>query len=83
MFRAIVDQLRMQGEITVTCNQIRKKAVDYLRKHPVQEDGTHFEDFFVAGEESWEEYLERMRKDGQWGDQIMLRYGILLLYIKL
>ena len=74
MFRAIVDQMRMQGEITMTCNQIRQMAVENLRENPLQEDGTHMEDFFVAADgESWEQYLMRMSKDGEWGDQIILR----------
>ncbi|CAG2203809.1 unnamed protein product [Mytilus edulis] len=73
MFRAIIDQLRMQGIITMTCNGIRQMAVEYLRNNPLQNDGTHLEDFFVAADESWEEFLRRMSKDGEWGDQIVLR----------
>ncbi|XP_052059993.1 uncharacterized protein LOC127700513 isoform X4 [Mytilus californianus] len=73
MFRAIIDQLRMQGELTLTCHHIRQRAVDYLKNNPLQDDGTHLEDFFVAEDESWEEYLKRISRDGEWGDQIILR----------
>ncbi|XP_063439247.1 uncharacterized protein LOC134720718 [Mytilus trossulus] len=73
MFRAIIDQLRMQGELTLTCHRIRQMAVDYLKNNPLQDDGTHLEDFFVADDESWEEYLKRISRDGEWGDQIILR----------
>ncbi|VDI77204.1 Hypothetical predicted protein, partial [Mytilus galloprovincialis] len=73
MFRAIIDQLRMQGELTLTCHSIRQMAVDYLKNNPLQDDGTHLEDFFVADDESWEEYLKRISRDGEWGDQIILR----------
>ncbi|CAC5387844.1 unnamed protein product [Mytilus coruscus] len=73
MFRAIIDQLRMQGELTLTCHRIRQRAVDYLKNNPLQDDGTHLEDFFVAEDESWEEYLKRISRDGEWGDQIILR----------
>ncbi|VDI77209.1 Hypothetical predicted protein [Mytilus galloprovincialis] len=73
MFRAIIDQLRMQGELTLTCHSIRQMAVNYLKNNPLQDDGTHLEDFFVADDESWEEYLKRISRDGEWGDQIILR----------
>ena len=43
----------------------------YLRKTPHVEDGTHLEGFLTN--ESWEDYLERMEWDGEWGDDIILR----------
>ena len=43
----------------------------YLRKTPHVEDRTHLEAFLTN--ESWEDYLERMECDGEWGDDIILR----------
>lgn len=37
----------------------------------LQEDGTPLEMFLTS--ESWDEYLSRMSKDGQWGDHMVLR----------
>lgn len=73
MFRAIVDQLRMNGELEWTCNQIRQKAVMYLREWPLEKDGTHLKEFLTNEGENWEGYLDRMSKDGEWGDQMILR----------
>lgn len=42
----------------------------YLQNNPTQEDGSHLMCFLT--DESWEEYLSRMRKDGEWGDHIAL-----------
>lgn len=73
MFRAIVDQLRMNGELQWSCNQIRQRAVSFLRDNPLEKDGTHFEVFLTQDGETWEGYLNRMSKDGEWGDQMILR----------
>lgn len=71
MFRAIVDQLRMRGDLTMTAGKLRQSVVQFLREHPCSEDGTHMQMFLPT--EKWEDYLSRMEKDGEWGDEMALR----------
>lgn len=37
----------------------------------LQDEDTHLEQFLA--DESWEQYLERMSCDGEWGDHMVLR----------
>ncbi|KAJ8316027.1 hypothetical protein KUTeg_006041 [Tegillarca granosa] len=71
MYRSVVDQLRMHGELEISALSLRQMSVEFLTDNPCHEDGTHLQEFLSA--ETWDEYLERMKKDGEWGDQIMLR----------
>lgn len=71
LFRSVVDQLRMNGEFYWTANTLRHKAVEYLRHNPTHEDGTHLAMFL--SNEAWDEYLARMSRDKEWGDQLILR----------
>ncbi|XP_060077559.1 uncharacterized protein LOC132557089 [Ylistrum balloti] len=71
MFRAIVDQLRMRGDLTMTAGKLRENVIQYLRDNPCSEDGTHMQMFLPT--EKWEDYLSRMEKDGEWGDEMALR----------
>ncbi|OWF46813.1 uncharacterized protein LOC110455162 isoform X2 [Mizuhopecten yessoensis] len=71
MFRAIVDQLRMRGDLSMTAGKLRQNVVRYLRENPCSEDGTHMQMFLPT--EKWEDYLSRMEKDGEWGDEMALR----------
>lgn len=71
LFRSVVDQLRMNGEFHWTANSIRQLAVGYLRDNPTHEDGTHLGMFLSS--ETWDEYLSRMTRDKEWGDQLILR----------
>ncbi|XP_033758531.1 uncharacterized protein LOC117340864 isoform X2 [Pecten maximus] len=71
MFRAIVDQLRMRGDLTMTAGKLRQNVVQYLRDNPCSEDGTHMQMFLPT--EKWDDYLSRMEKDGEWGDEMALR----------
>ncbi|KAK3107298.1 hypothetical protein FSP39_011340 [Pinctada imbricata] len=73
MFRSIIDQLRMQGELDWTAMSLRTKAVEYLRENPHQDDGTHLAEFLPFDGDTWLEYLKRMSKDTEWGDNIILR----------
>ncbi|KAK3102642.1 hypothetical protein FSP39_012830 [Pinctada imbricata] len=72
MFRAVHDQLRINGIFHRTPKSIRMDAVRYLREHPNQDDGDHLKSF-LGDEKSWEDYLERMSHVGEWGDHMMLK----------
>ncbi|KAK3107061.1 hypothetical protein FSP39_006059 [Pinctada imbricata] len=52
---------------------LRTQAVNFLRDNPFQEDKTHFSEFLTADGETWYDYLNRMGREGEWGDNIMLR----------
>lgn len=71
LFRSVVDQLRMNGEFYWTANTLRHRAVEYLRHNPTHEDGTHLAMFL--SNDTWDEYLARMSRDKEWGDQLILR----------
>lgn len=71
LFRSVVDQLRMNGEFGWTANTLRHRAVEYLRHYPTHEDGSHLAMFL--SNETWDEYLARMSRDKEWGDQLILR----------
>ncbi|XP_076110285.1 uncharacterized protein LOC143079039 [Mytilus galloprovincialis] len=70
MFHAVIDQLRIAGDFTFNKDTLRSKSVEYLRENPCQEDGSHLMCFLST--ESWEEYLIRMNRDGEWGDHMIL-----------
>ncbi|CAC5390904.1 unnamed protein product [Mytilus coruscus] len=70
MFHAVIDQLRIAGDFTFNKDTLRSKSVEYLRENPCQEDGSHLMCFLST--ESWEEYLNRMNRDGEWGDHMIL-----------
>ncbi|XP_052060339.1 uncharacterized protein LOC127700735 [Mytilus californianus] len=71
MFSAVVDQLWINGNFRFTQDSLRKEAVEFLRKNPTHRDGTHLELFLAT--ESWEEYLRRMERKGEWGDHMILQ----------
>lgn len=71
LFRSVVDQLRINGEFHWTAHTLRYQAVEYLRHNPTHEDGTHLGMFL--SHETWDEYLSRMSRDKEWGDQLILR----------
>ncbi|XP_052060338.1 uncharacterized protein LOC127700734 [Mytilus californianus] len=71
LFTAIVDQLRINGDFSYTHDNLRKRAVQFLRQRPHVDEETHLESFLTN--ETWEEYLAKMEMDGQWGDDIMLK----------
>ncbi|XP_052252884.1 uncharacterized protein LOC127859479 isoform X1 [Dreissena polymorpha] len=70
LFAAVVDQLRTQGNAEHDIYSLRVASVEYLRTHPFSEDGTRLDVFLV--DETWEEYLMRMCRDGEWGDHMIL-----------
>ncbi|KAK3583054.1 hypothetical protein CHS0354_003998 [Potamilus streckersoni] len=70
LFTAVVDQLRVRGNFNFTPSTLRAAAVAFLRENPKQHDGTHLEQFLLN--ESWDHYLGRICKDGEWGEHIIL-----------
>ncbi|XP_062613070.1 uncharacterized protein LOC134274844, partial [Saccostrea cucullata] len=71
MFRAVVDQLNVNGDLGYTPQSLRLKAVRYLRQNPCQSDGSKLEAFLLT--ETWEQYLLRMELNSQWGDHMILK----------
>lgn len=43
----------------------------YLREHPFIEESHHRQSFLCK--ETWEDYLQRMSKDKEWGDHLVLQ----------
>ncbi|KAL3884672.1 hypothetical protein ACJMK2_024790 [Sinanodonta woodiana] len=70
LFTAVVDQLRVRGNFKYTPSTLRAAAVNYLRENSKQRDGTPLEHFL--SNETWEHYLGRMSRDGEWGEHIIL-----------
>lgn len=60
MFRSIADQLTGDAQ---KYDQYRQDIITYIESH---ED--HFS-FFIEDSENFGEYIQRMRQDGEWGDQ--------------
>ena len=73
MFYALSHQLETVG-ILRTPDEIRQEIVRYLREHPTQagQDGMVSFENFIHGFSSWENYLEAMSNDGEWGDNLIL-----------
>ncbi|KAL5019884.1 hypothetical protein ScPMuIL_002776 [Solemya velum] len=71
MFSAAIDQLQLHQDNSLSPLSLRLAAVEFLRKDPLSEDGTHLLSF-IEGEE-WEAYLTRMSHPEEWGDHIMLQ----------
>ncbi|KAI8500353.1 hypothetical protein Bbelb_219190 [Branchiostoma belcheri] len=71
MFHAVSDQVfRSEGK-HIGHQQLRKQAAEHLRRNPCNADGDHLSKF--VSNQSWEEYLETMSRDGTWGDHIVLQ----------
>lgn len=70
VFGTVTDQLRVRGDFRYTVQSLREAVVEYLRTNPKAEDGTPLEMFLT--DESWEQYLDRMSLDGEWGDHLVL-----------
>ncbi|XP_035697810.1 uncharacterized protein LOC118430883 [Branchiostoma floridae] len=71
MFHAVSDQvLRTEGR-NITHLQLREQAVTHLRRNPRNAHGDHLSNFILN--QTWEEYLETMSRDGTWGDHVVLQ----------
>ncbi|XP_066302032.1 uncharacterized protein [Branchiostoma lanceolatum] len=70
MFHVVSDQLRRTQSPEMTHQELRSKAVDYLRGHPFTEGKQHLRSF--VPDEKWDYYLAAMSRDGEWGDHIVL-----------
>ncbi|RMX41330.1 hypothetical protein pdam_00021657, partial [Pocillopora damicornis] len=71
MFHALSEQLETVRGIKIQHGQLRQSLVQYLRKNPKIPDGTDLYQF-VAGYETWADYLTVMKQDGAWGDHLIL-----------
>ncbi|CAC5397909.1 unnamed protein product [Mytilus coruscus] len=72
MFYALSLQLS-RVDVQISYTRLRHMIVDFLRNNPVLDfsDGTvDFRDFTV--DVDWNGYLERMERDGEWGDNTVL-----------
>ncbi|XP_052253796.1 uncharacterized protein LOC127860066 isoform X3 [Dreissena polymorpha] len=69
LFSAMVDQLRIRGVYEYTPRSLRTAAVNYLRQNPQLDDNTDIRNFI---EGDLEDYFQKMNKDGEWGDHIVI-----------
>ncbi|XP_078703589.1 uncharacterized protein LOC144928780 [Branchiostoma floridae x Branchiostoma belcheri] len=71
LFHAVADQLfRTEGRRTSHVD-LRRRAVNYLRKNPYNVRGDHLRAF--VPDQNWDRYLDTMSRDGTWGDHIVLQ----------
>ncbi|XP_048754505.2 uncharacterized protein LOC125665738 [Ostrea edulis] len=80
LFRAIADQLSINGVFGNSPDSLRNFVLKYLRKNPLQEDGSHLEAFLYS--ETWEQYLSRMEKNTEWCDHMTLKASVDALGMK-
>ncbi|XP_073257638.1 uncharacterized protein [Porites lutea] len=71
LFYALSEQLKSVKGIQISHKELRNTLVQFLRENANQHDGTSLFNF-VSGYPSWGEYLQRMAKDGTWGDHVVL-----------
>ncbi|PFX13552.1 OTU domain-containing protein, partial [Stylophora pistillata] len=69
MFYALSDQLEIAMRIKIKHDELRQILVQYLRENPKLPNGTNL---FHFVHQSWADYLTYMKKDGAWGDHVIL-----------
>ncbi|XP_062609103.1 uncharacterized protein LOC134270866 isoform X2 [Saccostrea cucullata] len=74
LFRAIDDQLSVNGIFGNSPDSLRKNTLKFLRENPYQEDGSHTESFLFT--ESWEQYLSRMEQNTEWCDHVIFKAAV-------
>ncbi|XP_062609101.1 uncharacterized protein LOC134270865 [Saccostrea cucullata] len=74
LFRAINDQLSVNGIFGNSPESLRKNTINYLRENPYQEDGSHTESFLFT--ENWEQYLSRMEQSTEWCDHVIFKAAV-------
>ena len=79
LFSSIADQLQFTGQdVNATANQIRNKLVSYLAESSNELQESLSQEEFISLQTVLEEdggleaYSNKMKKDGEWGDGIML-----------
>jgi hypothetical protein len=90
-FHALVDQLQQNGVTGITAKSLRRKAVKWLRDNATRDvdDGSIGEKTDLRGWlgilmmdvniTDWEDYLDKMGQEGEWGDEATL-LAISVLY---
>ena len=73
-FHAVADQLKRIGEPGYSAADLRKLSVNFLKTNPLDEEGAHLANYLE--DETWEQYLSRMSRSGQYADGILI-YGAL------
>ncbi|XP_061179355.1 uncharacterized protein LOC133187979 [Saccostrea echinata] len=71
LFSAIADQLMINGSPGHTGISLRQTTIHHLNINPRKKNGDHPSSFLT--DETWEEYLARMERPGEWGDHIALQ----------
>ncbi|XP_035697782.1 uncharacterized protein LOC118430856 [Branchiostoma floridae] len=71
MFHAVSDQVFLTEGRNIDHLTLREQAVDHLRRNPRNARGDHLSDFIPN--QTWEEYLDTMSRDGTWGDHVVLQ----------
>ncbi|XP_061162441.1 uncharacterized protein LOC133171671 [Saccostrea echinata] len=74
LFRAINDQLSVNGIFGNSPESLRKNTINFLRENPYQEDGSHTESFLFT--ENWEQYLSRMEQSTEWCDHVIFKAAV-------
>ena len=69
MFHCLALQLSDILNRRMSHDTVRKEVVDYLRRNPFTQDGTHLRSFL--SDSDWEGYLLQM-ENGAWGDHLVL-----------
>ena len=75
MYSAVLDQLPLchagNQRVAFSADLLRQSAVTFLEQNPQFIDRSVFCN--ISANEDWNTYLNRHRKNGQWGDEIMFR----------
>lgn len=54
-------------------NELRHRLVNFLRQHPTTPQGESYSKWLTTNNETWEKYLDRMSRPGEFGDEIIIR----------
>lgn len=67
----ILSHAKSKLQALTSSNSIKASYFSYLRSHSSEEGGAYSSSFLA--EESWEDYLVRMERSGEWGDHIIMQ----------
>ena len=69
MFHALATQIRRTG-LDISHSELRARIVQYLNVNRCSTNGSDLSDWVQGG--NFDNYLSRMARDGEWGDEIIL-----------